>query len=206
MRGPPQHLQRQCKVLVSQYNGAWRCYHASLLYSHTSTSTTTSLHHQQGPTTDEGDVCQQNDRAIRNEVSSTPIPSNILLSCNLTGGATQQQHKHKKLIMDDTNNGKYLCLCFPCIISYLGGYVYAKKETQYYPILERKGFSSKQQKQIAEEWYWISFERETQVNDYMRGQANLRDGCFWRRPPPPPLHRPTTTSPASSSGPSGPGT
>lgn len=71
-----------------------------------------------------------------------------------------------------------LCLCFPCILSYMGGYVYPRAEDQKYPELQGKGFSLKEQQQIAEEWYWIAFERETAVKDYLRGLVTFRDGCW----------------------------
>ncbi|KAF1822471.1 uncharacterized protein K489DRAFT_371301 [Dissoconium aciculare CBS 342.82] len=82
------------------------------------------------------------------------------------------------------------CLCFPCIISYLDGFVWPTKETQVYPQLQRKGFSKAQQREIAEEWYWVAMERETAVMDYLNGYGTLSDGCSWRRPPPGPIKKP----------------
>ncbi|SMQ48744.1 unnamed protein product [Zymoseptoria tritici ST99CH_1A5] len=96
--------------------------------------------------------------------------------------------------------GEGLCLCFPCILSYLGGYVYPVSERQFYPQLQQKGFSPQEQWAIAEEWYWIAFERETAVHEYLRGIVNFRDGHWWRPPPAPMLMQdPSTVStPASS--------
>ena len=51
-----------------------------------------------------------------------------------------------------------LCLCFPCILYYLGGYVYPQLENQVYPVLQQKGFTKSDQRAIAEEWYWIAVE------------------------------------------------
>lgn len=82
-----------------------------------------------------------------------------------------------------------LCLCFPCILHYLDGYIYPRAETQYYPVLQRKGFTQDEQVAIAEEWYWIAFERETAVKDYLNGYVTFVDGCYWR---PPPMYSPTT--------------
>ncbi|KAF2163344.1 hypothetical protein M409DRAFT_26381 [Zasmidium cellare ATCC 36951] len=66
---------------------------------------------------------------------------------------------------------KPLCLCFPCILNYLGGYVFPRFEHQYYPILSQKGFTEKEQAAIAEEWYWVAVERETAVKDYLNGTS-----------------------------------
>jgi hypothetical protein len=82
------------------------------------------------------------------------------------------------------------CLCFPCIIFYLDGYVWPTKETQVYPQLARKGFTKAQQRDIAEEWYWVALERETAVMEYLNGYGTLSDGCWWRRPPPGPIKKP----------------
>ncbi|EGP82217.1 uncharacterized protein MYCGRDRAFT_97749 [Zymoseptoria tritici IPO323] len=76
-----------------------------------------------------------------------------------------------------------LCLCFPCILSYLGRYIEASSERQCYPELQAKGFSQEQQLAIAEEWYWISVERHTAIQDYLHGVGILGDGCAWRPPP-----------------------
>lgn len=96
-----------------------------------------------------------------------------------------------------------LCLCFPCILYYLGGYVYPTSETQSYPILQAKGFTIDEQRQISEEWYWVAVERETAVKDYLNGYVTFQDGCWWRPPPRPPGERSSRSTPASSvSGPS----
>ena len=91
-----------------------------------------------------------------------------------------------------------LCLCFPCILYYLDGYIYPRAEHQYYPVLQKKGFTRDEQRAIAEEWYWVAFERETAVKDYMNGYVTFHDGCYWR---PPPVYEPVyeTTPGASSS-------
>lgn len=78
---------------------------------------------------------------------------------------------------------KPLCLCFPCLLYYLGGYIESVSEDQFYPVLEIKGFSDAEQNRIASEWYWVSFERETAVKDYLEGYVTFRDGCWWRPPP-----------------------
>ncbi|CAK1365167.1 hypothetical protein CB0940_08781 [Cercospora beticola] len=93
---------------------------------------------------------------------------------------------------------KTLCLCFPCIISYLGGYIYPTRENQFYPALQHKGFTLTEQRLIAEEWYWVAFERETAVRDYLRGYVTFRDGCWWR-PPPPPRANSMASTPSSAS-------
>lgn len=69
-----------------------------------------------------------------------------------------------------------LCLCFPCILYYLGGYIYPRVEHQYYPILDQKGFTETEQRAIAEEWYWVAIERETAVKDYLDGYVTFHDG------------------------------
>ncbi|EME45419.1 hypothetical protein DOTSEDRAFT_170804 [Dothistroma septosporum NZE10] len=90
-----------------------------------------------------------------------------------------------------------LCLCFPCILYYLDGYIYPRAEHQFYPVLLRKGFTRDEQLAIAEEWYWVAFERETAVKDYMNGYVTFTDGCTWR---PPPLLQPSYAStPGASS-------
>ncbi|KAK4623617.1 hypothetical protein CLAFUW4_06362 [Fulvia fulva] len=90
-----------------------------------------------------------------------------------------------------------LCLCFPCILHYLEGYIYPRSEQQHYPVLQRKGFTREQQQAIAEEWYWVAFERETAVKDYMNGFVTFHDGCYWR---PPPVWEPSSSStPGASS-------
>ncbi|KXT11292.1 hypothetical protein AC579_1669 [Pseudocercospora musae] len=91
-----------------------------------------------------------------------------------------------------------LCLCFPCILHYLGGYIYPSAENQYYPELQRRGFTMSEQRQIAEEWYWVAFERETAVKDYLRGYVTFRDGCWWRPAPSPSPSMPSTPSVAGS--------
>ncbi|KAF2214136.1 hypothetical protein CERZMDRAFT_96162 [Cercospora zeae-maydis SCOH1-5] len=93
-----------------------------------------------------------------------------------------------------------LCLCFPCIISYLGGYIYPTRENQFYPALQQKGFTLTEQRQIAEEWYWVAFERETAVKEYMAGHVTFRDGCWWRPPPLRPRSVASTPSSASVTG------
>ncbi|CZT25119.1 uncharacterized protein RCC_10848 [Ramularia collo-cygni] len=88
-----------------------------------------------------------------------------------------------------------LCLCFPCLIFYLGGYIPSRSEDQFYPTLENKGFSASDKKAIAEEWYWVSFERETAVKDYLEGYVTFTDGCWWRPPPRPPMRAPPSQLP-----------
>jgi len=86
---------------------------------------------------------------------------------------------------------------------YLDGFIYPESDNQVYPVLQRKGFTLAQQKAIAEEWYWIAFERETAVRDYLEGYGNLQDGCWWRPPPVPPSqlrHSVIAAPPSSSSG------
>ncbi|KJX96365.1 hypothetical protein TI39_contig645g00001 [Zymoseptoria brevis] len=92
-----------------------------------------------------------------------------------------------------------LCLCFPCILSYLGCYVEAFHERQYYPELQEKGFSQEQQAAIAEEWYWISVERHTAIWKYLNGVGTLGDGCAWRPPPVPALMVHSRSTAVSSS-------
>lgn len=76
-----------------------------------------------------------------------------------------------------------LCLCFPCILMYLDGFIVPNTEHQIYPELQRKGFSPAEQRAIAEEWYWIAVERETAIRDYLEGYVTFHDGCWWRPPP-----------------------
>jgi hypothetical protein len=87
--------------------------------------------------------------------------------------------------MDEDLDEIDLCLCFPCILVYIGEYIYPETPESVYPYLARRGFALNEQQIIGEEWFDINVELHVTIIGYVNSDPRCMSmdfGCVWKQP------------------------
>ena len=87
--------------------------------------------------------------------------------------------------MDDDWDHIELCLCVPCLIFYIGGYIEPDAPETVYPRLAKRGFNRSEQEAIGEEWYEVCIELHCTIIGYANGDPIFKQmdfGCVWHQP------------------------
>ena len=87
--------------------------------------------------------------------------------------------------MDEDWDHIDLCLCVPCLIFYIGGYIEPTAPATIYFRLARRGFTLSEAQKICEEWFEICVELHLTIVGYVKGDPEFKKcnfGCVWQQP------------------------
>ena len=87
--------------------------------------------------------------------------------------------------MDDDSDGIDFCVCFLCILFYIGQYIRPETPDSIYPFLAKRGFNINEQETIGEAWYDLHLDLDMYIVGYVDGdpECRARDfSCEWKRP------------------------